>query len=241
MKTKIIGISFGILLIVAIIFIVRKQESFESPQTKYGKKFAIRPLKKEEEKIISPSINKPTGIVVTEKSSPLGKMPDPEQKEEMEAFFNKAFIAWNDKVASLIVNDLKLGQEALDKYEKIRDDYYESQFALFQVHVGNEPTGSENKDEQRRLASTMNNVKAQLEADYGIDLDKDEINSKEEISNVQNAIQKALEQDKKQFLGNHLNKVKDVLGNEGFKKYQKIKDDFNNEISEDGSEALFKI
>ena len=241
MKTKIIGISFGVLWIVAIIFIVRKQESFESPQTKYGKKFAIRPPEKEEKKIISPSINKPTGIVVTEKSSPLGKMPDPSQKDEMEAFFNKAFIAWNDKVASLIVNDLKLGPEVLDKYEKIRDDYYESQFALFQVHAGNEPKGSENKDEQRRLASTMNNVKAQLEADYGIDLDQDEINLKEDYPKVQTAIKNALEKDNKQFHGNHLKQVKEILGNEGFKKYQKIKDDFNKEITEDGSEPLFKI
>ncbi|MFI5390903.1 MAG: hypothetical protein ACHQYQ_06035 [Bacteriovoracales bacterium] len=238
MKTKIIGISFGALLIVAIIFIVKNQEFVETPQTKDGKKFA-KPAPKEEEKTISLS-TKPTGLV-TERPSPLGKMPDPEQKEEMEAFFNKAFIAWNDKVASLIVNDLKLGQDALDKYEKIRDDYYESQFALFQVHVGNEPKGSENKDEQRRLASTVKNVKSQLVADYGIDLDKDEINSKEDYSKVQNAIQNALGQDNKKFLGNHLNKVKDVLGEEGFKKYQKLKDYFNNEISEGGSEPLFKI
>jgi hypothetical protein len=239
MKTKIIGISFGALLIVAIIFILKNQEFVEPPQTKDGKKLA-KPAPKEEEKKISPT-TKTTGLAVTEKSLPLGKMPDPEQKEEMEAFFNKAFIAWNDKVASLIVNDLKLGQEALDKYEKIRNDYYESQFSLFQVHTANETKGSENKDEQRRLASTISNVKAQLAADDGIDLDKDEINSKEDISKVQNAIQNALGQDNKKFLGNHLNKVKDILGNEGFKKYQKIKDDFNKEITEDGSEPLFKI
>ncbi|MFI5391877.1 MAG: hypothetical protein ACHQYQ_10995 [Bacteriovoracales bacterium] len=239
MKTKIIGISFGVGLIVAIIFIVKNQEFVESPQTKDGKKLA-KPAPKEEEKTISPSI-KSKGLVVTEKSSPLVKMPDPEQKEEMEAFFNKAFIAWNDKVASLIVNELKLGQDAIDKYQKIRNDYYESQFSLFQVHTANETKGSENKDEQRRLASTISNVKAQLEADYGIDLDKDELNSKEDISKVQNAIQNALGQDNKKFLGNHLNKVKDVLGDEGFKKYQKLKDDFNNEISEGGSEPLFKI
>ncbi len=238
MKTKIIGISFGVILIVAIIFIVSKQEFVETPETREQEKVTKIIPKKEEKVTATPT--KTTGLV-TETPSALGKMPDPSNKEEMEAFFNKAFIAWNDKVASLIVNDLKLGQDALDKYSKIRNDYYESQFSLFQVQTAQEPKGTENVEGQRRLASTIKNVKDQLENDYGINLDTDEINSKEDRTKVKNAIENALIKDSNKFLGDHLNQLKDVLGNDGFKKYQKIKDDFNKEITEEGSEPLFKI
>lgn len=237
MKTKIIGISFGVLLIGAIIFIISKQEQVAAPEIKdQGKVTKLIP--KKEEKVTSPQIK----ATVTEKaSSSLGKMPDPSDKEEMEAFFNKAFIAWNDKVASLIVNDLKLGQDALDKYSKIRNDYYESQFSLFQVQTAMEPKGTENKEGQRRIASVMKNIKANLEEEHGINLDSDELNPKADDDKIKSAIENALLKDSNQFLGDHLNKVKDVLGNEGFKKYQKIKDDFNKDIIEEGSEPLFKI
>ncbi len=238
MKTKIIGISFGVLLIGAIIFIVSKQEQVATPQIKDQEK-VTKIIPKIEEKVTAPQIN-PTPTV-TEKSSSLGKMPDPSNKEEMEAFFNKAFIAWNDKVASLIVNDLKLNQDALDKYSKIRNDYYESQFSPFQVQTAMEPQGTENKEGQRRLASVLKTIKSNLEEEHGIDLDSDELNPKADNDKIQSAIENALLKDSNQFLGDHLNKVKEVLGNEGFKKYQKIKDDFNNEITEEGSEPLFKI
>lgn len=239
MKTKIIGISFGVLLIGAIVFIISTQDQKADPEIIKDQEKVTKLIPKKEEKVTSPQMK--ATVAVTEKSSSLGKMPDPSNKEEMEAFFNKAFIAWNDKVASLIVNDLKLDQEALDKYSKIRDDYYESQLSLFQVQTGHEPQGTENKEGQRRMASTMKNIKKNLEEEHGINLDTDELNPKADKEKIQSAIENALLKDSDQFLGDHLNKVKGVLGNEGFKKYQKIKDDFNNEITEEGSEPLFKI
>lgn len=238
MKTKFIVISFGVILIGAIIFIVSKQESPEISAPKLQEKVG-KTIEKEPVKGIPPK-SEPK-VEVKAKAQGLGKMPDPADKEAMEEFFNKSFIAWNDKVASFIVNDLKLGQDALDKYSKIRDDFYQAQFALFQVHTSAETQQSEDKESQRRLASTGRNFKDNLEADYGIDFDKDKINPKEDFPKIQKAVQDTLQKDSEQFLSNHLNQVKELMGNDGFNKYQKLKDDFNNEITEEGDPPLFKI
>lgn len=238
MKTKFIVISIGVFLTIAIIFIIQKQQPAETPEFKVEEK-VVKTTTKEPVKTIFE--NPETKVEVPVKSPTIGKVPDPADKEAMEEFFNKAFIAWNDKVASLIVNDLKLGQDALDKYSKIRNDFYQSQFAIFQVHTSAEGPGNEDKESQRRLASTGNNFKNKLEENYGINFDSDQLNTKDDFRNIQKAVNDTLKNDSDQFLADHLKQVKDVLGNEGFKKYKKIKDDFNNDITEEGSEPLFKI
>lgn len=238
MKTKFIVISFGVLLIGVIVFIITKQESPVVSTPKVEEKIG-KTIEKESVKLIS---QKPeTKVQVSAKSQFLGTMPDPSDKEAMEQFFNKAFMAWNEKVASLIVNDLKLGQDALDKYSKIRDDFYQAQFAHFQVHTSAEPSGGEDKESQRRLASLGKNFKELLETDHGINFDKDELSPKEDFPKIQKAVQDALQKDSDKFLSNHLKQVKEVMGNEGFKKYEKLKEDFNNEITEEEGEPLFKI
>jgi hypothetical protein len=239
MKTKFIVISLGAILTVAIIFLVSKQETAETPEAK-NELSVTKITPKETTPTASEPVEATKQVAVATKGSPIGKMPDPSDKAEMEEFFNKAFLAWNDKVSSLIINELKLGQDALDKYASIRDDFYQSQFTLFQVQTSQEPHGTENKEGQRRLASALNKTKDILEKDHGINLDEDEL-SKEDEKKVQAAVQKAMNADASNFKNDHLKKLEKVLGKDGFQKYEKLKNDFNNEITEDGAEPLFKI
>ncbi len=242
MKTKIIGISIGVILIGLIIFILTKQENVEPPQVKEA---ANEGKRVPSPKVVNQEGTKPQiALKVAPKTvgaSPIGKMPDPSDKEAMEKFFNKAFMAWNDKVASLIVDELKLGQEALDKYSAIRNDFYQAQFTIFQTQSSQEPQGTENKEGQRRLASALKNAKEILQNDHGINLDSDELNGSTDYPKVQEAIQAAMAKDSNQFLADHLKKVENVLGPEGFKKYQQLKTDFNNQITDEDQEPLFKI
>jgi tartrate dehydratase alpha subunit/fumarate hydratase class I-like protein len=71
-------------------------------------------------------------------------------------------------------------------------------------------------------------------------LDEDEL-SKEDQKKIQDAVQKALNADASNFKDDHLKKVEKLLGKEGYQKYEKLKNDFNNEITEDGDDPLFKI
>ena len=236
MKTKSIILSLGAIFILTVILLLKNQE-VAPPDTTPSK---VAQLKSLEIKSI-PTEKLESKKEEGQKVSSLGKMPDPADKTSMEAFYAKASAAWNEKVANLIINDLKLGQDALDKYFSIRDEYYQSQFSLLQVQTSQEPDEKRNEEGGRRLASAMKNAKEILEKDYGINLDKDDINIKEDFPKISQAIQKAVIADSAKFHTEKLNQVKDVLGNDGFKKYDKMRNDFNNEITEEGAEAPFKI
>lgn len=163
------------------------------------------------------------------------KRPSEEELKKVEDFYNKAAVMWEAKMASLIFEDLKLGQSAMDKYNEIREHYQEHRLSFFDAH-------KESEEDKKEFAKVLNNVVEKIKEDMGVDVNDPNADLRQEdAAKIQEAMFKALSEKEKDFRKEHLNEIKGVLGDEGFKKYESMKDEYNNQVTEGKVDPLFNI
>jgi len=156
------------------------------------------------------------------------------ERKELEIIFEKAKVNWDIKMSNFIISELKLGEDVFKKYQDIQTDFNENQDLLLK---------GQNDDIQyeKRLEDFTENVRKIFSKESGFDLEKENVNPSKDLSPLYKAMAKALDQDEKKFLDEHLLEVKNLLGPVGFKKYQKIKSEFNLKITKNASKNLIKI
>lgn len=164
------------------------------------------------------------------------KRPTEEELKMLEDFYNKAASMWEAQVAQLIFEDLGLGQSAMDKYADIKQHYQEHRLSFFDAHRAN------GKEDKAEFAKVLNNVAEKLKNEMGVDImDPNADLRDEDAAKVQEAMFKALSEKEKDFKNEHLEEIKGVLGDDGFKKYQSMKNQFNNSLTEGRVDPLFNL
>jgi len=163
------------------------------------------------------------------------RKPTEEELKKIEDFYNKAASIWEAKMASLIFKDLGLGQNAMDKYNEIRQHYQEHRLSFFDAH-------KENPEDRKELSNLLKNVAENLKQEMGVDVSDENVDLRQEdAAKVQEAMFKALSEKEKNFRQEHLKEIKGLLGDDGFNKYQSMKDEFNTQLTEGKVDPLFNM
>lgn len=148
----------------------------------------------------------------------------PEELSKVEELYSKAAQAWEFKVWDLIVNKLSLGEEAFEKYQGIQSHFYS--------HLSQPLDPHRSDPESKKVVAEMTRKISSALKKRGIDLKNPQrAPNKEDEKLVREVFIEWQTKHEVNHLKEHQNKVKNLLGEDGFNQYKETKEDYNNKIS----------